>query len=111
MSAEFYIKFSNKDRYARNRLDIDNKIRSLATFKKMLGDNEYWLKDNPHRGITKGEWEFDVRLFLRPEDIILEISLHPQHIERDISDFVTFLYSIDQIEVADDDGEPAKLTL
>ncbi|MEC4717738.1 hypothetical protein RY831_01120 [Noviherbaspirillum sp. CPCC 100848] len=109
MSAEFLVNFKNIENYTINLLNIDNKIRSFPTFKKEIGRDEYWLKNNSAIGLSKDDWEFDVRIFLKADKVLLEISIHPDKIGQDIIDFIHFLESIDEITITDDDGEPAKL--
>lgn len=109
MSAEFLLHFKNIENYTTNLLNIDKKIKSFPTFKKAIGRDEYWLKNNPIIALSKDELKFDVRIFLNTDKVFLEISTHPQKIEQDISYFINFLESIDEITITDDDGEAAKL--
>lgn len=101
MAAEFYIVFDDPTWYEQNQAIVKSFIQSLRTYKKNINDQEYWL-----RGSEAGcDWDYGVRIFIRPQDMLLEISSHPLSIINDIKKLNAFISKNTKTEVVDDDGE------
>ncbi len=66
----------------------------------------YWLKGSEPGKHAKDDWPFDARIFLRPSDIVLEISTHPPSIERDIRRVSNAILAQTDIDILDGDSEP-----
>ena len=98
MSAEFYIIFENIDWYYSNKDKIKQKIMSLDTFIYHTND-EFWLKEDKQFN----DLYFDIRLFLDDEYILLEITMHPANIEKDLKEFCNWLRLNTIIKIQDED--------
>ncbi len=103
MSAEFYITFCNRDWYTSNRKVLEDKISSLSTFSNRDGPAEFWLTGTEPRRIDC--WEYDVRLFLEPQSVFLEISSRPPSVEIDLQVLFLWLRQFTETHVDDEDGE------
>jgi len=107
MSAEFYIQLEDKEWRSTIANRITKLIEALPTFCRRANDAEFWLKDSNEA--QDSAWAFDVRLFLREQSILLEISSHPAVIERDLKQLVEQIRNIAPIKIVDEDGEPIDL--
>lgn len=101
MAAEFYIVFDDPAWYSKNQIVIKSFIQSLGTFRKKINDQEYWLRGNE----AGGDWAYGARIFMRPLDILLEISSHPPSIVNDLVKLNKFISESTKTKVIDDDGE------
>jgi len=115
MSAEFLVNFKDIYWYTENRNDLMNRLSELETYVPkdiidskiwILGANEFWLKGFENCGDNR--WYYDVRLFFHEDKILLEISMHPKSIENDLSNYLTWIRSLTNISVDDEDGEPSE---
>jgi hypothetical protein len=100
MSAEFYITFNDSLWLHDNKRSFEEYIYKLETFSKIM-DNEYWFKEkcnsNPY---------YDVRLIVKKDNnILLEISFHPDSIENDLKKIFLWMRNQTQIDIKDEDGE------
>ena len=101
MAAEFYIVFDDPAWYENNQNIVKIFIQSLGTFKKNINDQEYWLRGNE----VGGDWAYGARIFMRPQDLLLEISSHPPSIVNDVKSLNRLISENTKIKVVDDDGE------
>lgn len=101
MAAEFYIVFDDPTWYEQNQTIVKSFIQSLVTFKKNINDQEYWLRGNE----VGGDWAYGARIFVRPQDILLEISSHPPSIVNDIKNLNKLISQNTSAKVVDEDGE------
>lgn len=98
MAAEFYIIFDDLVWYEQNQTTIKSFIQSLGSFKKNINDREYWLRGNENGG----DWAYGARIFMRPRDMLLEISSHPPSIVNDIKKLNQLLNKNTKIKIIDD---------
>ncbi|SDW62905.1 hypothetical protein [Nitrosomonas communis] len=104
MSAEFYITFKTPTWLVSNLSRVEEKISSLKTF-IARNNNQFWLLGTENRD-QEGRWKYDVRLIFEDNTrILLEISIHPESIEMDLSLFLQWLREQTDISVIDEDGE------
>jgi len=101
MAAEFYIVFDDPSWYQQNQTIIKSFVQSLETFRNNINDEEYWLRGNE----AGGDWTYGVRIFMRPRDMLLEISSHPPSIVNDIKRLTELVSGNTKIKVIDEDGE------
>jgi len=101
MSAEFYIVFDDPAWYEQNRATLQIFIQSLATFKKNVDDQEYWLRGEE----AGGDWDYGARIYMRSRDMLLEVSSHPPSIVSDIKYLNGFISKNTNSRFLDDDGE------
>jgi hypothetical protein len=105
MAAEFYISFADPSQLVSRAEEIEKRIMTLPTFAGRRGD-EFWLKGTEPRDESKS-WPYDVRLIFtghaRP---LLEISVHPPSIERDLASLFAWFRTTAPVSVVDEDGEP-----
>jgi hypothetical protein len=101
MAAEFYILFDDAAWYEQNKDIVKSFIHSLGTLKRNINDQEYWLRGNE----LGGDWAYGARIFMRPGDILLEISSHPPSIVNDIKKLTTLISEKTKTQVVDHDGE------
>lgn len=99
MAAELYINFENKNWYLNNKETIVQHIVSLETFVYRL-DYEFWLRD-----IHDDTYDYDVRIFLNNNFIMLEIDYHPISIEVSLGTLLKWMRKQTSIIVQDEDGE------
>lgn len=104
MSAEFRIHFENKDWFIANIDEVKMMITSLKTFVDAKPDGEYWLLGLESKAQAK-HWDYDIRLFIEPESIFLEISSHPKSIEDDLMGLFYSIRGKVNIIILDEDGE------
>ncbi|MGL5386815.1 MAG: hypothetical protein ACRDCA_13340 [Serratia sp. (in: enterobacteria)] len=104
MSAEFRIHFENKNWLITNIDEVKMMITSLRTFVDAKSDGEYWLLGLESKDQAK-HWGYDVRLFIEPESIFLEISSHPKSIEDDLMGLFSSIRERVSILILDEDGE------
>jgi len=116
MSAEFLVNFKDFSWYTENRSNLLNRLSELKTYVPkdivdnnfwILGVNEFWLKGS-EKCEDKNRWNYDVRLFFHEDKILLEISMHPKSIEKDLSIYFSWLRSQTNISVDDEDGEASE---
>jgi len=107
MSAEFYIRFKEHSWYEHHLADLREMLRNLPTYLKEVDEVEYWLRGSEEGKNSKDDWLFDVRIFFRPHDILMEVSTHPSSIERDIGNFTRAISAKTHVDIVDDDGEAA----
>jgi hypothetical protein len=106
MAAEFYISFRDPGWYSSNLQTVEAKICELKTFIMREG-SEFRLLGHEDRD-QDDRWSYDVRLFTRDSDrIMMEISAHPESIEKDLLLFLSWLRSGTDISVIDEDGVPS----
>jgi hypothetical protein len=101
MSAEFHIVFDDLAWYKKNQPTVKRFIQALATFEKKASDQEYWLKGDE----AGGDWAYGARIFIRAQDILLEISSHPRSIVNDIRNLYAFIHKNTNAKVVDEDGD------
>lgn len=101
MAAEFYIVFDDSSWYEQNQVIVKRFILSLETFTDGIDDQEYWLRGNE----AGGDWAFGVRIFMRPQDMLLEISSHPPSIVHDIKRLTGLISRNTKMKVVDEDGK------
>jgi hypothetical protein len=104
MSAEFRIHFEKKDWFITNIDEVKMMITSLKTFVDAKSDGEYWLLGLESKAQAK-HWDYDVRLFIEPESMFLEISSHPKSIEEDLMGLFSAIRGKVNILILDEDGE------
>lgn len=103
MSAEFIVKFKDPDWYSRNLKLVEKEIRKLPTF---VGQEqgEFRLLGVESR-TDPGRWSYDVRMFIGMDpQIRMDVSAHPESIEKDLSHLFSWLRSQTSIVVEDEDG-------
>lgn len=101
MAAEFYIVFDDPAWHSKSQTVIRSFIHTLETFRNNIDDQEYWMRGNE----AGGDWAYGARIFMRPRDILLEISSHRPSIVNDIQKLNRFISENTQTQVIDDDGE------
>lgn len=104
MSAEFRIHFEDKYWFISNIDEIRIMITSLRTFVDDKSNCEYWLLGLESK-VQAEHWNYDVRLFIEPESISLEISSHPKSIEDDLMGLFSAIRGKVNILILDEDGE------
>jgi hypothetical protein len=85
-----------------NHMHVKAKTSALSTFSNCVANAEFWLTRTEPR--TTQAWRFDVRLFVNPDSIFLEISNHPPSVEQVLSMLLSGLRQKNQIDIEDDDG-------
>ncbi|WP_447879001.1 hypothetical protein [Serratia fonticola] len=104
MSAEFRIHFEDTYWFISNIDEIRMMITSLRTFVDDKSNCEYWLLGLESKAQAE-HWNYDVRLFIEPESISLEISSHPKSIEDDLMGLFSAIRGTVNILILDEDGE------
>ncbi|HET9956910.1 MAG TPA: hypothetical protein VFQ61_20580 [Polyangiaceae bacterium] len=66
---------------------------------------DVWLKD---RSIDS-PWDYDVRLFLEPAFILVEVSVTTASLRQDVAQLLGWLRAQTVVEFTDDDGVPLTL--
>ncbi|MGH8416864.1 MAG: 3-hydroxydecyl-ACP dehydratase [Pseudomonas sp.] len=105
MAAEFIVKFETPEWYSSNTAQITAKLFTLGTFSKCVSTTEFWLVGTEPK--QPGAWQFDVRVFMKPDMIFLEISSHSPSIERDLSALFSWVRKQTRICIEDEDGVPS----
>jgi hypothetical protein len=105
MAAEFYITFNTSNWYTSNISSIEEVIRALPTYSEGGTASEFWLTGIEFRPAEA--WAFDVRLFMNPETLFLEISSHPPTVENDLKNLFSWLRNHTRISINDEDGLPS----
>lgn len=105
MARELTVRFQDPGAYRQRRHAVEDRIAALATCVRRQG-GEYWLQGSERRG-DAGRWEFDVRLFLEADHILMEISARPESVEADLRTWLAWLRQTLAVSVQDEDGEPS----
>jgi len=105
MSAEFTVRFEGRSWYAAHLQEIRRKIAGLSTCSDALREIEFRLMGaeprHPH------DWDYDARLILEKERILVEVSAHPPSIEAELSAFFRWIKLRTEISIDDEDGVPS----
>jgi hypothetical protein len=105
MSAEYFMRFEAPGWYLSNATHVEAKISALSTLSNRVPNAEFWLTGTERR--PPQAWLFDVRIFLKPNFIFLEISNHPPSIYQDLSTLFSWLRQQTQIIIEDEDRIPS----
>jgi hypothetical protein len=92
--------------YEQHRDTLAVKLRSLPTFKLEATGDEYRLKDDS----VANSWTYDLRVFLRPQTIDLEVSSRTKSLYEDFQSLLTWLEHETSVRLIDDDGNMVRLT-
>ena len=101
MGFELTAQFKNHNWLKEHIDSIKNQIVKLPSFVADKGNNEFWLKDPQ----SKNSWDYDARIFIRENDIFLEMSVSTDAFFRDVRSLVTELSKNTEIVLIDDDGD------
>lgn len=101
MSLEVYIKFDDRNWLVSNSNKVKQAIEDLDSFISKKSDTEFWLKDNP----SDGGWDFDVRIFLLENSLLVEVSSTTPAYLRDVKNLLASLNEQTNVEFVDEDGE------
>lgn len=81
MGLEVRIRPADTAWMAANRGRLAAKIHALPSFVTEKAPGEFWLKD----ASSISTWPYDVRLFLEPASVLVEISTHGEALSRDVA--------------------------
>ena len=104
MSAEFFARFTDSAWYSNHLAELRAYVCALPTFKCDKG-GEIWLQATEEYP-NLSRWEYDVRLWLRPAYIELDIGGHPPSIERDLTSIFSWVRAQTHMTIYDDDDAP-----
>jgi hypothetical protein len=99
MASEFFITFEDALGYIKQKNKLIENAKRLPTFRKMVGFHQLQFKDSSKEG-----WEYDLRLFFEPTNIIIEVSESSQKVYADIKTFIKEMKSILELKIIDEDG-------
>jgi hypothetical protein len=101
MGLEARIRPADRDWMARNRDRLAAKIQGLPSFVAEKAPGEFWLKD----ASSTSTWPYDVRLFLEPASLLVEISTKGEALYRDVASIHADL--VREVPVTlEDEGDP-----
>jgi hypothetical protein len=101
MAHEFILKFSAPDWYSQHRNDVRTRVLALPSLAKQVTERELWLRARD----SQGRWPYDVRIFLDPDSILVEVTNFGSAYFQDVRDLVSSLASTVGVELTDDDGQ------
>ncbi len=102
MAHEYSIRFEDGRWYSAHRQAISAYLDTLPHLVRRGTPEEVWLKDRT----VNNPWDYDVRLFLKPEFIAVEVSVTTSSFRQDVAQLVNWLRSQTRIELVDDDRIP-----
>lgn len=100
MASEFFIIFKDALGYIGQKNKLIENAKRLPTFRKMVGFHQLQFKDSSNEG-----WEYDLRLFFEPANIIIEVSESNQKVYDDVKTFIENMKSILELKIIDEDGD------
>ncbi len=80
MALEFRIRPQDKSWTAQHSHWIETRVQQLGTFARRPADSEFWLRDRD----SGSTWAYDVRLFVEPESIFVEVSSRTRALRDDV---------------------------
>ena len=81
MGIEVRIRPADSGWISANRGHLEQKIRALPSFVEERAPGEFWLKG----AASTSTWPYDIRLFLEPEAVFVEISSKGEALFRDVA--------------------------
>jgi hypothetical protein len=101
MGLEVRIRLAAPAWMAANRARLAAKIRTLPSFVAEKAPGELWLKD----ASSTSTWPYDVRLFLEPASLLVEISTQGEALYRDVASIHADLVREGPVSL-EDEGDP-----
>ena len=102
MGFDYTLKVADPSWYQTNLGRVADRIRGLPRLRDELPSLEFRLKD----GAIENSWPHDLRIFLRPQGVDLEVSATSASFLEDIRALVDWVRRETPVEVVDDDGIP-----
>ncbi len=104
MGLEVRIRPADPGWMATNRDRLAAKIQALTSFVAEKSPGEFWLKD----ASSTSTWPYDVRLFLEPATLLVEISTQGEALYRDVASIHADLVHEGPVSL-EDEGDPEEL--
>jgi hypothetical protein len=104
MGLEVRIRPADPGWMAENRERLAAKIQALPSFVTEKAPGELWLKD----ASSTSTWPYDVRLFLEPASLLVEISTQGEALYRDVASIHADLVREGPVSL-EDEGDPEEL--
>ena len=101
MSIELYCKFLDNEWYKNNINTIVDILTKLPSYIKKVDSDQYWFK----AAESENSWQYDVRIFLREQDILFEVAIFNITFHKDVKAFMVRLSQFTEIKMTDADGE------
>ncbi|MFN3439318.1 MAG: hypothetical protein ACK41V_16590 [Acidovorax sp.] len=99
MASEFFITFEDAPGYIKQKNKLIENAKKLPTFRKIVGVHQLQFKDSSKEG-----WEYDVRLFFEPTNIVIEVSESSQKVYADMKIYIENIRKILKLRIIDEDG-------
>lgn len=104
MGIEARIRPADSGWMAANRDRLAAKIQALPSFVAAKAPGEFWLKD----ASSTSTWPYDVRLFLEPVSLLVEISTKGDALYRDVASIHADLAREVPVSL-EDEGDPDEI--
>jgi hypothetical protein len=101
MGFELTAQFRDATWYHEHRDQIKKQIFRLPSFVNNPTDDEFWLKDASYGN----PWDFDVRLFVKEQGLVVEISAFSNAFTVDTKNLYQYLSDATKVIFVDDDSE------
>ncbi len=105
MGFEYKLTFDDSRWYTENQNRLRADLRALPTFKAELPGNELRFKADE----VPNSWSYDLRVFLRPQQIDIEVSSSTRSFFEDLRRFIERLRRHTPVHFVDDDGASVPL--
>lgn len=112
MGVEIYIRFKTNSCLQKNSLKIEQRLSAYDTY-VVKENNKWWLKhkesQNHQIWLSRKESAeneyYNVRYIWYDTFILLEIMSYPDSVKKTVIDFLSWLESITNVSITDEDGE------
>jgi hypothetical protein len=102
MGFDLSVRFADPAWYRRNRERVGAMVRALPSALDISpSDDEVWLKDRD----SQDPWVYEARIFLKENDLSVEVMGFSQVFRRDIRGLLARLSEETSAVLVDDDGE------
>ncbi len=105
MGFEYKLTFEDPRWYSENRAILRDDLRALPTFKAELPGGELRFRADE----VPSSWSYDLRVFLRPQQIDIEVSSSTRSLLEDLRGFIDRVRRKTAVHFVDDDGSPVSL--
>jgi hypothetical protein len=102
MGFEYRLTFSDPTWYATHLDPIADRLRGLPHFTTELAGREFRFKDTT----VDNSWSYDLRVFLRPQAIDVEVSAPTSTFHFDLRSVYDWIRRETSAQLVDDDGTP-----
>jgi hypothetical protein len=102
MGSEYRLTFSDPAWYSANVDHIADRLRSVPRFTTEAAGHEYRFKDVT----VENSWSYDLRIFLRPQAIDIEVSSPTASFHSDFRSIYDWIRRETSAQLVDDDGTP-----